>query len=492
METTNNRKLIASAALIVASVALLLGLTFAWFTDTAANKGNKIQAGTLGITATVASYDAAGDVRVAAGELGTDMIPDDLAFGAASDVEAPDVHVIQQTNWEPGQRDAKLLTVTNAGDLATKIKLQFDIVEGGLTDALWYDFVLVEDGVAVGQFTQRPMSTLETVGRAYEGHVAPGESVQFLLLYGMSENAGNRYQGKAFEADVSVVAAQDTAEVDGFGNADYDKDAAYPTVVSTAEEFDQAIAAGGIVQLAEDLTVDASKTIGADTTIDLQGNTLVVAEGTQSIKAASGTTLTIEGDGAIDGVVYADKGAAVVINAGDDFSVNALSSNGWAVYGALGSRVAVHGGTYTSSQKGAGVIHVLGSSLSVENAAVVVGSASVMNSSGVYSNAPETYLENVQVQGSYSVAVDLKNANGSSVIRGGSFSTDKSADGFASPTIRYQGTLEISDAVVTRVSTGILFSRSSPKPTEVEGLTCSNVTFVEVDGATGQDIDYKH
>ena len=52
MKTTNNknrRKIAASAAMAVASIALLMGLTFAWFTDSVTNKGNAIQAGTLSI-----------------------------------------------------------------------------------------------------------------------------------------------------------------------------------------------------------------------------------------------------------------------------------------------------------------------------------------------------------------------------------------------------------------------------------------------------------
>ena len=48
MQKANSRKLAASVALAAASVALLLGLTFAWFTDSVKNEGNRIQAGTLG------------------------------------------------------------------------------------------------------------------------------------------------------------------------------------------------------------------------------------------------------------------------------------------------------------------------------------------------------------------------------------------------------------------------------------------------------------
>ena len=47
MQKANSRA--AERCLAAASVALLLGLTFAWFTDSVKNEGNRIQAGTLGI-----------------------------------------------------------------------------------------------------------------------------------------------------------------------------------------------------------------------------------------------------------------------------------------------------------------------------------------------------------------------------------------------------------------------------------------------------------
>ena len=185
------------------------------------------------------------------------------------------------------------------------------------------------------------------------------------------------------------------------------------------------------------------------------------------------------------------KGGTVIINAGQNFAVNAASDNGCAVYGAMGSNVVINGGTYSATQKGAGVIHALGASLVVRNATVDVGAASVMNSAGIYSNASSTTLENVTVNAKYSIAVDLKNAYGSATVRGGQFVTDKEADGFSSPTIRYQGTLDISDASITRVNTGIKFSRSYPAPTEVEGLTYANLTFTKAANAVGNDIDYR-
>ena len=46
---STKKSLLASGGAILASVALLAGTTFAWFTDSVVNTGNKIQAGTLDI-----------------------------------------------------------------------------------------------------------------------------------------------------------------------------------------------------------------------------------------------------------------------------------------------------------------------------------------------------------------------------------------------------------------------------------------------------------
>jgi hypothetical protein len=64
-------------------------------------------------------------------------------------------------------------------------------------------------------------------------------SVSFILLYGMKEEAGNQYQSKTFSATVNILATQDTDESDSFGT-DYDKNATYEgsvtQTVTTSED----------------------------------------------------------------------------------------------------------------------------------------------------------------------------------------------------------------------------------------------------------------
>lgn len=489
MESSNTKKLVTSGVLIVASVALLLGLTFAWFTDTVTSKGNKIEAGTLNITATAAPLDPNQSMYTIVGLNGDQP----FGFGTAGNVEGDGAAaIISETAWEPGQSNAKLVTVQN-DSLAAKVKLQFDVTDGGLENALWFDFVKVENGAVVGTFTQRPMSTLNALAEQQEFHIPANGSVSFILAYGMSATAGNEYQGKSYEATVNIVATQDTGEKDGFGNEQYDAAAEYPTVVSTADELTAVAATGGVVELANDVALTDGLEFAASTTLNLQGKTLTVGDGTKPIQAAKGTTLTIEGNGTINGKVYANSqfgnGSTLAINAGDNFAVNSSGDN--AIYGGMGTNIVINGGTYTAEKKGDGIINFLGSSLSISDATITVGASSVMNSTGIHSSASSTILNNVTVDAGYSIAVDLNKSSGATVIKGGSFTTNKESEGFRSPTIRYQGTLDISDATITRINTGILYSPTLGS-TQVEGLTYSNLTFTLANGATGEDIDYRH
>ena len=222
------KSLLASGLALLASVALLAGTTFAWFTDSVTNSGNRIQAGSLKINAYAYKLDPAGD------DFDIPGVNGGLHFGFVSDEERQDLKVnqspiIQEMNWEPGQSSAKLLKVENAGTLAAKISLQFDILEDELTKALWFDFIQVnEQGEAIGGFERKPMADLEKAAAAVgELPLGVGESLQFILVYGMLEEAGNEYQEKAFQADVAILAAQDTVEPDGFNNPNYDEKATY-------------------------------------------------------------------------------------------------------------------------------------------------------------------------------------------------------------------------------------------------------------------------
>ena len=94
------RALLTSALAILACVAMLIGTTFAWFTDTASTAVNKIQSGNL-------------DVEL---EYSKD-------FSEWKKVNDTTKVFEDSTLWEPGRTEIVYLRVKNAGTLALKYTL---------------------------------------------------------------------------------------------------------------------------------------------------------------------------------------------------------------------------------------------------------------------------------------------------------------------------------------------------------------------------------
>ena len=93
------KTLLASALSLTLSASMLVGTTFAWFTDSVTNAGNKIQAGTLDIDL----YDVTTGMEV-----------------EVTDTSAP---LFNYAKWEPGYRASKVLKVENDGTLALKYRM---------------------------------------------------------------------------------------------------------------------------------------------------------------------------------------------------------------------------------------------------------------------------------------------------------------------------------------------------------------------------------
>lgn len=317
------KSLLLSGASLVLSAALLVGSTFAWFTDSVTNTGNKVQAGTLSIDAVAYDLAESGDKGFAIeGVNGGDTF---YFEEQGQDLKTDKTPIISEKNWEPGVSSAKLLQVTNNGTLAAKIKVDFTVLEKDLTDALWFDFVQVgEDGTISGNFTQRPMSTLETFADKLELPLSSGKSVQFILVYGMDKEAGNEYQGKTFAADVSVLATQYTEEKDGFGSNQYDKDATLNfTPVETKEEIESALTEGKNVELMNSITsterintpVDAKEIV-----INGNGNTISVTEPVANSRVLSLIATSAEGPGCQADVNVSINGTNLINNSTSAYS----------------------------------------------------------------------------------------------------------------------------------------------------------------------------
>ena len=192
---STKRALLGSIMAMVLCLAMLVGATFAWFTDTASTGVNKIQAGKLDVT--LEMKDAAGQWVSAEGKT--------LDFVKAAAGE--------QVLWEPGcTYTLPELRVVNNGNLALKYKVTITGINGSakLNEAIEW--------------------TIGDVAMGAEQHLAAGESNAFTIKGHMKESAGNEYMNESIDGiAITVVATQDTVESDSFGKT-YDKDAEYPVV----------------------------------------------------------------------------------------------------------------------------------------------------------------------------------------------------------------------------------------------------------------------
>ena len=238
------RALLTSVMALVMCVVMLLGTTFAWFTDTARTSVNKIEAGNLD----VALYY--GDT--ADGAIGTNWT--ELVDGS------PALKFIQANNttgaefyWEPGGTySLPALKVANKGNLNLKYKIEITGIKGSATlnNVIDWTMKLGSDEFVIGSEHVLNAATAGT------------ESADILTISGhMWETAGNIYMNEKIEGiTITLKATQATGEYDSTRN-DYDENATYPDVAfvtvaaPTAEET-----AAGVNPLANALTAASAET----------------------------------------------------------------------------------------------------------------------------------------------------------------------------------------------------------------------------------------
>ena len=403
---STKKSLLASALALVVCLALLMGATFAWFTDSVSNTGNKIQAGTLGITAMAYDVDMSNTGSTGYRISGVNGDKTFYFEAAGQDLGENSAAIINENLWEPGQSNAKLLSVTNSGNLAAKVKLQFTVNDGGLQNALWFDFLQVDEaGTITGSFTKRPMSELSTLANALEISLAAGGKVQYILVYGMNEEAGNEYQGAKFSADVTILATQDTVETDGFGSDQYDNAAVYPviTTVDDADALQDALNQPGVpteitvpadiegidaLQVTGEVTMnmgtsmiyDITPAAGARITVEDGGSLTINAEANSGLKynagrltaAGTGSSLTVNGgnfgqSGSQSAEVSALDGAAVTIN---DGTFSSSGASGHAVLAQNDGTVTVNGGSFGCSGANSILFYADGGTIVVEDCSI--------------------------------------------------------------------------------------------------------------------------
>jgi len=321
------RALVLSLLSLLLCCSMLVGTTFAWFTDSVTSGNNKIVAGNL-------------DVELKYAKIVDGQITGWEDVKNATEIFDPNAL------WEPGRVEVAYLQVTNEGTLALKYQLGVNVAsEIASTSVLGNKlklsehlvFKVVEMDDAMTTYTDREAvaaaAGTEKGLKNYNGTIKPLDpkggtnAVDYVaLIVYMPESVGNEanYRGTRPEITlgVNLVATQLTAEEDSFGS-DYDTDATYPIVVS-GQKGEKAA-----------LTLTAKEVVVIIPESAAAGHyTLNVSNKHVATSADGKTTVSFNIDLLKDGVKVEADGTtkyAVQINVGKNLDVSAVTHNGTAL-----------------------------------------------------------------------------------------------------------------------------------------------------------------
>jgi len=223
---STKRALLISVLSLLLCVSMLIGTTYAWFTDTVTSANNIIKSGTLDIVAEYWNGTEWKNVENAA-----DILTGDL--------------------WEPGYTDVAYLRVKNVGSLALEYSLGVSILsektginkageEFKLSDYIYFDIAEVNGETNAYATREDAMKIATETTKISAGYLKAGELLansdyvyMAMVAYMPTwvDNVANHNGEKAPEIDlgVNIFATQFNYEEDSFDEL-YDKDAAVMTV----------------------------------------------------------------------------------------------------------------------------------------------------------------------------------------------------------------------------------------------------------------------
>ena len=343
---SSKKALFLSVISMVICVSMLIGSTFAWFTDSATANVNTIQAGNL-------------DVEL----VGKDGKTLTEALKWVKSAEAPEG---EKVLWEPGCKyNLEPFAIKNSGNLALKYKVVISGLTGDATLLEAIDFTVSVDGDALVAKDGESTATTAASLNNFEGTLEAGKTTGLITITGkMKETAGNKYKGLSLEnISITVYASQLNYESDSTGK-DYDKDATYYPVLDAAGLKD-ALKTGGNVEVESDLdTGKETLKVTKDTTINMNGKEIKNTEniwiddsgsdGNWSlISARNGANLTISGNGTFK--AKANDAMAVDVQSGATLTIKngTFIGNVDAVYVENGTAI-IEGGFFDIQQKSNG------------------------------------------------------------------------------------------------------------------------------------------
>ena len=298
-ESTKTKKALrGSLFALFLCIILLIGTTFAWFTDTASTGVNKIQAGNLDVD--LQMKDANGKWVSAEGKT--------IDFVKASG------HENEAILWEPGcTYELPALRVVNKGNLALKYKIKINGIQGDekLNEVINW--------------------TISDVALDTDHSLAAGATSEDLTIKGhMQESAGNEYQGLSIDGiSITVYATQDTVENDSFNNQ-YDANA------TSADELKAALKNGGDINISKNIytdntdSIDARMIISKPTTLNLDKK--IISPDNMGNNNINFTALIVSAD--------------TTINASDKGGIDTGTNGGYGINVKNGAKLTINGGYY--------------------------------------------------------------------------------------------------------------------------------------------------
>ena len=265
------RALLSSLMALLLCVSMLVGSTFAWFTDSVTSANNIIKSGNLDI------------------ELEYAVFNEDGSFKEWKDVAGMS-DILTNTLWEPGVTEVAYLRVANAGSLALKYQLGINIVsetkgvnvageEFKLSDYIMFGVVEDVNG-KTGAYATREAAVAAVTGakklnagytkasKLYPENNIPADvegavsELYLALVVYMPTTVGNEANHNGtnvpeIELGIKVAATQVENEDDSFGT-DYDNGAYIPGASETIPDAGKELVLKGSTESKVTVTVPAS------------------------------------------------------------------------------------------------------------------------------------------------------------------------------------------------------------------------------------------
>ena len=310
---TSKRALLTSVLSIALCLSMLIGTTFAWFTDTASTAVNKIQAGTLDV----------------------DIVDADNNTLNGKTLYFRDVNGKTNILWEPGATfNLDTFRIVNKGNLALKYKVVISGIDGSAELLNVINFTVKKGDAAPVELAGWEGVLLPKGAEATGG--ADVETTGLIAISGkMDEQAGNQYQGLSIDGlGITVYATQAQYESDSKDNT-YDAGADM-----TPDNLEQRVQGSAVVTANADTTVttkDASASavipagaLTAGTTVTLSKTPVATSGNIQIADNQNAKTYEVSLTDSDGNKLTAAEGKyfTVTLNIGKDLNVVDFLHNG--------------------------------------------------------------------------------------------------------------------------------------------------------------------